>query len=155
MISDRLTILLEELGRALMLKIAPDPNGACMLRYPDGLEVRIDPDKLGEKIYVSCELGAVPQGKFRENIFREALKANGLPPPQNGIFCFHGKKESLYIYDQLPMVELNGIRLSELIQGFVQKARIWKEGIARGEVPSYRSAEMSYSPRGSGLFGLR
>ncbi len=156
MVSDRFTILIEELGQALQIKLKPDANDACMIKYPDGLEIRIDPDRLGEIIYITSDLGAIPQGRYRENVFREALKANGLSIARVGIFCYNPKKESLLLFEQIPIIDLNGIRLAEITQSFTQKARIWKEGITRGEIPSYRSTEMTFGRTGgSGLFGLR
>src|ERR1700722_15816960 len=104
MVSDRFSLFLEELGQVMQLKLAPDSHESCMLRFPGNLEVRIDPDQLGETIYLTCDLGPLPQGKYRENIFREALKANGLPPPRIGVFSFNSHRESLLLFDQIPVV---------------------------------------------------
>ena len=159
MVSDRFSILIDDLGKALKIKLAPDSNQACMIQFPDGIEVRIDPDTLGETIYIWSDLGPIPTaGKYRENVFREALKANGLPPPKLGIFGFNPKTESLLLCEQTTIYDLTAVRLAELIQSFALKAKIWKEGIIRGDVPSFRASEMSQSGSrggGSGIFGLR
>ena len=155
MVSDRFTILIDELGKAMGLNLKPDSNNACISQYKDGLEVRLDPEPLGEMVYVWSDLGALPPtGKYRENIFKEALKANGLPPPKTGIFAFNSAKESLTLFEQLSIQDLTAIQLADFIETFAQRARIWKEGITRGEIPSFQATATS-SSRGSGLFGLR
>lgn len=157
MLTDQFAILIDELGKIMQIKLAPDANNACQIRYPDGLEIRLDPDRLGEVLFVTCELGPLPQGRYRENLFREALKANGLPPPRNGVFAFNPKKEMLILFEQAPFFDLNAIKTADLLSAFSQKARIWKDAISRGDVPSFRANEMSFSnvPRGTGFMGLR
>lgn len=157
MLTDQFAILIDELSKVLQVKLTPDANNACQIRYPDGLEVRLDPDRLGETLFITCELGPIQQGRYRENLFKEALKVNGLPPPCNGIFAFNPKKETLLLFEQVLFFDLNGIKLSDLITSFSQKARIWKDGINRGDIPSYRANEMSFgaAPRGTGFMGLR
>jgi hypothetical protein len=102
----------------------------------------------------------MPPGRYRENVFREALRANGLPLPRNGIFGFAKTNGSLYLFDQIALEGLSGDRLFEFMQPFVQKATLWKNGLAQGEVPSYSATESSYSGGGGGgggggIFGLR
>ena len=158
MVGDRFSMLLEELGKVMNLKLAPDKNNACLFKFPDGLQVRLDPDRLGDSIYIWSDLGPLPQGKYRENVFLEALKSNGLPPPRAAIFAYNPKKESLLLYDQVTITDVTPIRLNEIIQTFAEKARIWKEGITRGEVPSFQAtggAARGAKGGGSGIFGLR
>ena len=91
MITDKFDNLIQELGTVLKIKLKPDKNNACLLRFKNGMQIQLEADSRSEKLILASDLGQIPQGRFRENIFREALKANGLPPPRNGIFAY-GKK---------------------------------------------------------------
>ena len=148
MVGDLFSHLLEELGTALKIKLQPDKNNACVLKFNNGIEVQIEPAHRGKQIIIATELGQLSQGRFRENIFREALKSNGLPPPRNGIFAYSKKNESLVLYDWLFIEHVTGELLAQYLQQFTQKALLWKDSIARGEVPSFMSNELSFGPGG-------
>jgi hypothetical protein len=156
MATDRFSALLEELGSAIKMKLAPDAHNACLIRYPDKLGVRMDPDQTGEFLYILIEIEKPGEGRYRESVMREALRANGLPPPRKGIFCFNLNKNLLMLFDQIPFEELTGLQLAEIIEGMSQKARLWRDSISRGEVPAY---DMGESPkaasRSEGMFGIR
>ncbi len=157
MITDRFGALLQELGAVLSMKLEPDSHNCCLIRYPDGVELRMQPTAMGDELYVVVEIGNPGQGRYRENIFREALKSNGLPPPRVGIFCYSKVKDFLLLYDAYPFQEINGQRLSEIIKALLERARLWKDAISRGEIPSYRSNELTFGSgsKKSGMFGLR
>jgi hypothetical protein len=155
MITDRFGALLEELGQAMTLKLAPDSHNACLIHFPDKLEVHLSPDAVGEFLNIVFEIGTPGEGKYRENVFREALKANGLPEPREGVFCFGTKKNVLLLYDSIPFEDIHGQRLFDIIQRLALKARQWRDCISRGEIPSYRSSGAG-APSGSGnIFGMR
>ena len=160
MITDRFGALLEEVSKLINKRLVPDAHNVIILRLPDKVGVFIEPDRLGEAVNVIIEIASPQQGRYRENIFREALKANGLPPPRNGIFAYGFKTDTLLLSEQLPFDDLNGIRFLEIITALLQKARIWKQAIEKGEIPSYQSTELSFgmksspAPRLKGIFGL-
>jgi hypothetical protein len=156
MVGDKFSNLLEELGQIFKISLKPDKNSACALKFKNGIQVQIELDPRAENLLVISDLGQINQGRYRENVFREALKANGLPPPRNGIFAFGKKNESLVLYDTLVLEELSGQKLADFLQLFTQKAELWKNGIARGEVPSFLGNELSFGAKGapSGMFGL-
>lgn len=153
MITDRFGALIEELGTVLRVKLTPDSNGACLIRFKDQLGVYLELDSLGEGVQIMVEIGKAGEGKFRENILREALRANGLPPPRTGIFCYSQKKDSLLLYEPLPIEDLTGGRLAEVITQISEKARLWRDSIARGELPPFRSTVGRSTS--SGFMGLR
>ena len=155
MITDRFGALLEELGTAMKIKLAPDTHGACRIRFRDKLEVTLSPDNVGEFLNIVIEIGNPGEGKYRENVFREALKANGLPEPRNGILCFGTKKNILLLCDSISFEDIHGQRLADIIQTLAQKARQWKESLSRGEIPSYRAGAATPSASSENIFGLR
>ena len=95
-------------------------------------------------------------GRYRENLFREALKANGLPMPRQGIFSYSKKKDSLVLFDTLFMNELTAQKMADFLTPFMQKADLWRQAIPKGEIPSFTGNELSFgaTPSGSGMFGL-
>ena len=157
MITDKFDNLIQELGAALKIKLKPDKNNACLLRFKNGMQIQLEADSRSEKLILASDLGQIPQGRYRENIFREALKANGLPPPRNGIFAYSKKNESLVLCDSIPLEELTGTKLADYIHSFIQKGELWKNAITRGEVPSFMGNELSFGAaqgQPGGLFGL-
>lgn len=160
MIGDRFGALLEEVGTLINKKLVPDANNALVLRLPDKMAIFLEQDRLGEVVNVVIEVGSPQSGPYRENIFREALKANGLPPPRNGLFAYGAKTDSLILCEQLPLEDLNGPRFLEIMKSLLQKARTWKVAINNNEIPSYQSTEQTFGMKGStaprlkGIFGL-
>ena len=156
MITDKFGSLIEELGKVLKINLKTDKNNACLIDFKNGLKVQIEIDARGENVLIAADLGEIVQGRFRENVFREALKANGLPPPRNGIFAHSKKNESLVLYDNVTMEEISGEKLADFLLDFNKKAELWKGCIARNEVPSFTESEASPGKRTQtgGLFGL-
>lgn len=156
MVTDRFGSLAEDLGKILKIKLSPDTNNCCVIKYKSGLQVTLEPTSDGTSIMIAIELGEIAPGRYRENVLREALKANGLPLPRKGIFAFSKKKDSLLIYDQLLLEELTAEKLFDFLQPLQQKAELWKTAIAQGEVPSFTANELTFNRKGggSGMFGL-
>ncbi len=157
MITDKFGMLLEELGGLFKVKLQPDKNGACSLKFNNGIQVQMELDKRGEYLLLATDLGQIPAGRYRENVLREALKANGLPPPRNGIFAFSKKNESLVLSDTLFVEEVNGLKLRDFLRQFTQKALLWNGAIQRGEVPSFTGSELTFGGKTGqpgGIFGL-
>lgn len=160
MIWDKYSALLSELGKALHLPIEGAKQGACLFKLKDNITIAIEADAPQENVLIVIEIGSIPSGPYRQKIFQEALKANGLPPPRNGIFAYSSKKDELLLYDQIPLENLNIPELLSFLKTLLQKARRWKTSIEQNEVPSYASTEETFgsmtssSHRGKGMFGL-
>jgi len=156
MVKEQFATILDDLGKILTMKLAPDSHGACQIKQISGLMVHIEPDSTGERLMFIADLGTPPPGRYRENLFREALKANGLPMPRQGIFSYSKKKDSLVLYDALLLDDLNGQKVADFLTPFLQKAELWRAAIPKGEVPSYTGNELSFgkSQGSSGMFGL-
>jgi|AMWB02.1.fsa_nt_gi hypothetical protein len=153
MVTDRFGALIEELAEVIQMKLTPDSHGAVMISYKDKLQVYIEPDVLGEAVDLLIEIGKPGEGKYRETILREALRANGQPFPRLGTFSYGQKRESLLIFETSPMEDLTGAQLAELITQLSDKARVWRDSIARGELPPVQSAATPV--RSEGFMGLR
>ncbi len=155
MVKEAFETLLDGLGKLLNMTLAPDGHNACQIKTANGLMVHMEPDARGERLMIAADLGTPPPGRYRENLFREALKANGLPPPRQGIFCYSKKKDALVLFDSLLLDELSPEKMYDFLNLFIQKADLWKNAIPKGETPSFTGNELSFgSKSGSGMFGL-
>jgi hypothetical protein len=85
-----------------------------------------------ENLWIFSKLVEVPPGKFRENIFRETLKANALPDPRTAIFGYIAKTNHLALFQKYPLTILNGERLAGLIGAFVKMADSWIQALSSG-----------------------
>lgn len=153
MVAERFKILVDELAQQLSVKLEPDTHNACRLQFKDGLVLSMQPNSTLDTLRVVVEIATPGQGRYREAILKEALRANGLPYPHVGTFAFSPKTDMLLLCDQLPMEELSGQRLAEIIKQLSDKAREWKESIARGETPVLRGVQSARASEG--VFGLK
>lgn len=143
--------LLEETGKVLKIPdLHPDQNNSCLVRLPNGLNIQIEMDPYQQGIILGCDLGPIPSGKYRENVFREALKINGQKAPHHGVLSFSNKTEHMVLYELLPLKDLTGEKIADAITPFSEKALLWKEALAKGETPVLSNVRTS-----TGMFGLR
>ena len=151
MVRELFDSLLDELGGVLEIPdLHPDRNNSCLINYPDGYQVQIEMDPSGQAIIIGSDLGVVPVGRYRENLFKEALKANGMPGPLHGILAFSTKTEHLILFERIPTLHLTGDRMADALGPFNEKAQFWKEALTKGETPIIGTMHTS-----GGMFGLR
>lgn len=151
MVKELFESLLEELGHTLDIPdLRPDSNHSCLINYPDDFKVQIEMDPMGHSVMLGCDLGPIPTGRYRENLFREALKANGMPAPHHGILAFSNKTEHLVLFEYLNTQDLTGDRIADALAPFIEKAKLWKDSLAKGEIPVVGTMRTS-----SGMFGMR
>jgi hypothetical protein len=137
MVTEAFETLLVELGVALNVKgLNLDENNTCLIRFPTGLEVYIEPSaKEDDKVIVYTKIGELPMGRFREDVLREALKANGYPYPRYGTFAFSENNRQLVLFHHIPMKNLTGERLADFLNIFMKRAEAWREEIGNNNVP--------------------
>lgn len=155
MVTDLFGGILQELGRILEIAdLHPDRNNSCLIKLKSGMQVQLEIDPSGRFLIVGTDLGEMPPGKYRENFFREALKANALPYPNIGIFAYSRRNNHLIFFDRLFLPEINGEKIAAFITPFSEKAALWGENLTRGDVP-VASQYTTASSRSGGMFGLR
>ncbi|MCB1114053.1 MAG: CesT family type III secretion system chaperone [Chlamydiia bacterium] len=152
---DLLESLLDEFGKAVEIEnLTADENRSCLIKLPeDGPEIQLELDKPEEHLIIGCNLGFVPPGRYRENLFKTALLANALPPPRNGDFAFSKKSDQIVLTAKLSIKELNGQKIAAVWDPFIEKATLWTQAIKDGEVPAVHGAYATKSS-GRGMFGL-
>lgn len=153
MVSDFFGIFLEELGKHLKINnLKPDRYNSCLIKFLGDHYIQIEVDKSGNYLIIGCDLGEVVPGKYRENLFYEALKANNQPYPRYGFFAYSKQQDHLILMEMMALKELNAFQVAEFIPKLLEKAKIWKEAIARGGLPSVLTTSKRAAP--SGIFGL-
>lgn len=110
------------------------------------------PDSALENIKIITYLGDVPPGRFQEEVFHEALRANNLPNPRFGNLGFNKANNNLVLWEVIPFATCNGAELAEFLRRFVEKAYEIREALKNNTVPSLVART---TVRTGGLFGLR
>lgn len=144
--------LLEELGRALGLTLFPDENHSCMIRMPKTkLEVQIEMDHSGKRMMLGTYIGQLPPGRYRELVFAEALRMNGMPPPHVGVFAYSNKMDQLVMFRWIDLHDMSGEKIAKLLKPFAERGAQWRDAIAAGQVPVIEGLSLHEH---SGMFGL-
>ena len=129
---DRFDELIQGLSKEFDLPLHVDKNHACAIQIRKGLIVQLQSDAAQEKLLITCKIVEVPPGKFRENVLREALKANNSADPIVGIFSFVNQTSHLFLFQNYPFDLLNAERIASLIGPFFETAEKWKKAIESG-----------------------
>lgn len=154
MVTDLFGSLLQEIGHYFNINLQPDHNNSCLVRLPNGLSIQMEIDKKGEYFIIGSDLGPVPTGRYRENLFKQALRANGMPAPRNGTFAYSKQKDHLLLVEMLPLKGLNGEKINAILKPFSEKAASWKTAITQGDIPIVEAANSSHGNL-TGMFGLK
>ncbi|GAB4225476.1 MAG: hypothetical protein Tsb0021_00220 [Chlamydiales bacterium] len=148
--------LLSELGQELRLPLVPDENDACVIRFPNGIKVQLEIDDADEFFVLLADIGSIPLGRYREDIFKEALQYNGTKEPRRGTFAFSSQTGTLIFFKQLTLNNLNGRKIHRALIPLMETAYMWHSAIANGEHPTIENLFQDSEESGSqGLFGLK
>ena len=149
---DRFREILNELGDLLDLPLYPDRLGACKLNMEDKCHVQIEYQPHKQRLLLACMICEIPPGKFRENVFKEALKTNAVFPNQ-GSFSYLVRNQQLAIWHELPYYELTKEQLSKQLFQFIEKADLWRSCLENGSLQLVAQEVRSRLP--SPMMGLR
>ena len=156
MVTDFFGALLKELGALIsMPELAPDQNNTCLIKFKGDVLVQIEVARDEYHVIIGSNLGEVPVGSYRNNLFEAALKANGLPPkrPSSGTFAFSQYAGQLVLFEMFNSKDVTGQTIADFLPSFLEKVKIWKEAIAKGDTPVIETT-FAAKPTG-GMFGLR
>ena len=155
MVTTAFGTILQELGKSALIPITdlhPDRNNSCLVRIKGGIELQMELDRSGQNLVIGCDLGAIPPGRYKENLFREALKANGLPHPRYGIFAYSKQTDHLIVFDTLNTKDLTGDKVAEYLVKFMEKVVTWRSAISGNDIPLIAAIKSS---KLGGIFGLK
>jgi hypothetical protein len=129
---DQFQELLVSLGQQLGLPLHPDKTGACRLNIRNLFSIQLEYEPARERILIASFLCEVPPGKLRENVLRDALKAN-FPYPELGSFGYSERNNKLSLFLYSPIHGLTGQKLASLLSAFIEKATKWKQAVELGQ----------------------
>lgn len=145
---DRFSDLLNQLGKIFELPLHIDKSNACSILIPP-IIIQLQLDSAQQNLFLFSKIIEVPPGKFRENVLREALKANSLPDPKAAIFGYIASTNHLALHQRYPLEILNGERLAGLFGAFYEIGEMWHRAIQSGQtapVPSGQNAPFGLKP---------
>jgi hypothetical protein len=128
-------MLARELSMSIGFPLQPDPLDAIFLTYKNGVQVQIEFNSAKQHLVIASDLGPIGKGRYQNTLFKQALKFNGQPLPQEGTLAYSRKKEALILQHFIPIEELKEGKVAEFLPLFTEKAFAWKEALQRGEVP--------------------
>jgi hypothetical protein len=147
---ERFAELLNELSVELGVTLHPDKRGACRLKIDTASPIQLECDQKLESLLIATFICEVPPGKLRENIFKDALKANGTFP-KYGILAYSDRNNQLALFAHVRLAYLTGKKLAESLLAFLEKANGWKRGVETGA-----TAQLVTTAKSSGsMFGLK
>jgi hypothetical protein len=131
---DKFAILIDELGTLIQVPLQLDHRRHCALSINGELHIQMSEEETKETLLIATFIGEVPPGKFREILFKEALKENNLFP-RVGTFSYSERNNQLAFVSSLPFAGLHGNALTDFLETFIEKALSWKTGLATGQLP--------------------
>ncbi|HEX2579688.1 MAG TPA: CesT family type III secretion system chaperone [Rhabdochlamydiaceae bacterium] len=129
---DHFAILLADLGALIQVPLHPDNHRACSLVINGELHVQLKEDR--ERILVAAFISEISAGKFREHILLETLKENNLFP-RTGNFCYCERNNQLALYAYVYLAGLDGNKMADFLEPFLEKAFSWKTALQTGQLP--------------------
>jgi len=133
---DHFQKLLWDLGEVIKLPLHVDKNNACKILLNETLEVQLEMDTDEKQLLLIAFISEIPPGRFRENVLKEALKANNLDHTQ-GLFAYFEQENYLILQKYLQADLLSGQKLAEYLEPFIIEAEEWRTALAAGlSVPS-------------------
>lgn len=134
MVTDQFGTLIQELAKALGYNISVDVEDSCALPLPNGMVVQMEIADQQEFFIMAAEVGNVPIGRYRENIFREAMLYNGLTE-RVGTFAYSEIDDVMMLFREMPLQNLNGEKIAMALIPLSKKASTWNKAITQGEMP--------------------
>ena len=129
---DAFNDLIVKLGASFGKTLHLDHNHACALRVQNKFTVQIQLDREQEHVLLAAFIKELPPGKYRENVFCEALKTNHLADPRPTL-SFVPMKTSLTLHQKVLFAHLDPLLLEGILAVFIDTAKAWYEAISRGE----------------------
>lgn len=127
--------LIDAFGKKLDLILKPDSLRSVRLRILDDFFMQIEQDSSLKNILFGCELGEVPIGSYRNNIFLQAMTINGLGTEPKGTLAFSKKNETLVLFQFFPIKNIQADELYLYFRLFIEHAKIWINSLRKGVVP--------------------
>lgn len=146
--------LMYELSQLLKEDIKPDLNQSCSLLINQTYSVQLEMDISGETLLMGCFICELPPGKFRENILKDALKAQFDTKNEKSILGYSEATNQLALFQNVYNYDLNGQILYDELCNFVDTVKEWKDAIDSGKTSPEGVFEQPTGKKERPLFGI-
>lgn len=149
MVTSQFASILKDLETFFKCKLEPDSNNSCVIHIKEkDIKVHIEPNRYGD-VLIAVRFVEIPSSKYRENVFKEALKSNQ-NTPHTGVFGFSKKASSLFIFLLLDQRNITPQKIESLLPPFLNKAQHWSDILKTGGLPLHEEKqEEEISPKSS------
>lgn len=144
--------LIKELGALIEVPLAAESKDTCRIEFEeDKVTVQVDLDGSGDRLLIGSVLGELTSGTYRNQVFKQALRVNGLSTSPRGILAYSERLSSLILFDYLPLHSTDAQKLSDFLQLFHVHAKVWIDSLAAQDIPQVEGE----TQKGSGMFGMK
>lgn len=151
MVSTQLQGILKEFEAFFNCPLVTDENESCQIEMGIGINIQLELNRYGS-LLVGCRLGSMV-GRYRDQIFKEAMKANYLHAPSSGVFGYSQKSKNLILFMLIDPKTLKPDTINRLMVPFINKAKTWVEAIKAGTIPAIQEGKPP--PASDNPFGLQ
>jgi hypothetical protein len=148
MVSSQFESILKDFEAYFKCPLEAGVNDSCIVKMGIGISLQIELNKYGH-LLIGCRIIGNMQGRFRDGVIKESLKANGLYPPSTGVFGYSQKSNSLILYVTLDPYRLDADKISHTLTPFIAKAKSWVDTLNKGDIPVVSQEAVSQSPMNS------
>ncbi len=142
---------IKDLGKLMGIPLISESKETCCIQFDeDKVTVQVDLDDSGERLLIGSVLGEISSGSYRNEIFKQALRVNGLSKAPRGILAYSDRLSSLILFDYLPFHSTDAQKLFNFIQLFHKHAEVWIDSLKSQTIPQIEREEQ----KGSGMFGM-
>lgn len=124
--------ILYDLSELLSEDLFIDKHGVCRIVFNETIVFQLELDPYEQHLFLISPIAEVPPGKYREQVFKEALKDCARSKGSEGVLSFAPTQNKLCYHLQLPLERVNGDRLATALEMAVPKVESWMEALNRG-----------------------
>lgn len=145
--------MIKEFGLKIGVDLRPDANQSCRLDFGTAAFVQIDLDATADQILIGSNLGRLNPGPYREQVLKQALRANYMSKKPRGTLGFSERNDTLILFQYFPLALLTADKLSSFLTIFQEYADVWGRALKDGGVPALEDEISDRTP--TGFMGLR
>ncbi len=148
--TDLFETILSQLAEKLHVSLRVDRHGACAFKINQKFLVQLQLDSSREQLLAVAFVYTIAPGRFCENVFCEALKANNLPDPRAGIFGYLAATSQLTLHQIYPVLEIGEETLALYVANLIDYATLWHDSLEQGRLGPAPIHSPPVRPRGFG-----
>ncbi len=147
--------LIRSLGLEMQINLVSDSHQSCRIEYSEEqVTIQIDLDTTGDRLLIGTQLGEIPPGAYRHQVFVQALRVNGISKTPRGTLAFSEKNNTLVLFHYIPIATAEAKSISDFIELFTTHAKVWVDAIKDATIPQIEE-DPGPSSQGSGMFGMK